>query len=144
MSEQVAELSQTVGGNEYLGRLEQEMDRRLAEAAQTKSLSRKGAVQRLFGEAGENDFQRRDRSLGDWLLEVRRGDDAATLLHKRPHHRLQGFDNLWMVGGGTHPGSGLPVIFLSSEITTKLLCAEEGVPNPLERAVAPGAAHAMA
>jgi len=36
MSEQVAELSQTVGGNEYLGRLEHEMDRRLAEAAQTK------------------------------------------------------------------------------------------------------------
>ena len=38
MSEQVAEISQTVGGNEYLGRLEQEMDRRLAEAARTKSL----------------------------------------------------------------------------------------------------------
>jgi len=36
------------------------------------------------------------------------------------------------------------VIFLSSEITTKLLCAEEGMPNPLERATAPGAAHAMA
>lgn len=77
MSEQVAEVSETVGGKEYLGRLEQEMDRRLAEAARTKSLSRKGAVQRLFGEAGENDFQRRDRSLGDWLLEVRRGDEAA-------------------------------------------------------------------
>jgi phytoene desaturase len=36
-----------------------------------------------------------------------------------------------MVGGGTHPGSGLPVIFLSSEITTRLLCEEEGVRNPL-------------
>jgi phytoene desaturase len=34
-------------------------------------------------------------------------------------------------GGGTHPGSGLPVIFLSSEITTNLMCAEAGVPSPL-------------
>jgi hypothetical protein len=40
-------------------------------------------------------------------------------------------DNLWLVGGGTHPGSGLPVIFLSAEITAKLLCAEVGAPCPL-------------
>ena len=57
--------------------------------------------------------------------------NIGQMLHRRPHHRLQGFDNLWMVGGGTHPGSGLPVIFLSSEITTRLLCEEEGVRNPL-------------
>jgi phytoene desaturase len=60
--------------------------------------------------------------------------NLGQMLHRRPHHRLQGFDNLWMVGGGTHPGSGLPVIFLSSEITTKLLCAEEGVPSPFDHA----------
>jgi phytoene desaturase len=56
------------------------------------------------------------------------------MLHRRPHHRLQGFDNLWMVGGGTHPGSGLPVIFLSSEITARLLCEQEGVPDPMSSA----------
>jgi phytoene desaturase len=50
--------------------------------------------------------------------------NLGQMLHKRPHHRLQGFDNLWLVGGGTHPGSGLPVIFLSSQITAKLLCEE--------------------
>jgi phytoene desaturase len=54
------------------------------------------------------------------------------MLHRRPQHRLQGFDNLWMVGGGTHPGSGLPVIFLASEITSKLICQEEGVANPFD------------
>ncbi|MFO0963377.1 MAG: phytoene desaturase family protein [Phycisphaerales bacterium] len=53
------------------------------------------------------------------------------MLHRRPHHRVQGMDNLWLVGGGTHPGSGLPVIFLSAEITAKLLCAELGAPCPL-------------
>lgn len=54
--------------------------------------------------------------------------NLAQMLHKRPHHRLQGFDSLWLVGGGTHPGSGLPVIFLSSQITARMLCEEVGVP----------------
>ena len=35
-----------VESTEYLGRLEREMDRRIDEAARTKNLSRKGAVQR--------------------------------------------------------------------------------------------------
>ncbi len=53
--------------------------------------------------------------------------NLGQMLHKRPHHRVQGFDGLWLVGGGTHPGSGLPVIFLSSQITSKLLCDETGL-----------------
>jgi phytoene desaturase len=55
---------------------------------------------------------------------------------------LQGFDNLWTVGGGTHPGSGLPVIFLASEITSRLLCAECGVKSPLDAPHARRAAEA--
>ena len=58
--------------------------------------------------------------------------NITQMLHWRPQHKLQGFDNLWMVGGGTHPGSGLPVIFLASEITSRLLCAECGVKSPLD------------
>ena len=52
------------------------------------------------------------------------------MLHRRPPHRMPGVDGLWLVGGGTHPGSGLPVIFLSSQITSKLLCDEEGLGDP--------------
>ncbi|MEO1128859.1 MAG: phytoene desaturase family protein [Planctomycetota bacterium] len=48
------------------------------------------------------------------------------MLHKRPKHRLPQTDGVWLVGGGTHPGSGLPVIFLSSQITSRLLCEEVG------------------
>jgi phytoene desaturase len=58
--------------------------------------------------------------------------NITQMLHWRPQHKLQGFDNLWTVGGGTHPGSGLPVIFLASEITSRLLCAECGVKSPLD------------
>ena len=53
--------------------------------------------------------------------------NLGQMLHKRPRHRLQGLDGVWMVGGGTHPGSGLPVIFLSSQITSSLLCEELGL-----------------
>lgn len=45
----------------------------------------------------------------------------------RPQHELPDVENVWLVGGGTHPGSGLPVIFLSSQITAKLLCDRMGL-----------------
>jgi len=48
------------------------------------------------------------------------------MLHRRPQHRVPGVDGLWLVGGGTHPGSGLPVIFLSAQITAGLVGAEVG------------------
>ena len=34
----------------------------------------------------------------------------------RPHNRFEDVDSLYLVGGGTHPGSGLPVIFESARI----------------------------
>ncbi len=61
----------------------------------------------------------------------------SQMLHRRPHHRLRGFDGLWLVGGGTHPGSGLPVIFLSAQTTSRLLCAEVGIACPLDAASPP-------
>ena len=35
------------------------------------------------------------------------------MLHLRPHNRFEDLDHVYLVGGGTHPGSGLPVIFES-------------------------------
>jgi len=43
------------------------------------------------------------------------------LLHLRPHNRFEDLDGVYLVGGGTHPGSGLPVIFESARITARLL-----------------------
>jgi phytoene desaturase len=43
------------------------------------------------------------------------------MLHLRPHNRFEDTEGLYLVGGGTHPGSGLPVIFESARITSKLL-----------------------
>jgi phytoene desaturase len=41
------------------------------------------------------------------------------MLYFRPHNRFG--RNVYLVGGGTHPGSGLPVIFEGARITTRLL-----------------------
>ena len=43
------------------------------------------------------------------------------MLHLRPHNRFEDIGAMYLVGGGTHPGSGLPVIFESARITSRLL-----------------------
>ncbi len=49
------------------------------------------------------------------------------MLWRRPKNKMDGFENLYLVGGGTHPGSGLPTIFESSRISSKLICADLGI-----------------
>ena len=50
------------------------------------------------------------------------------MMYFRPHNRLAGFENVYLVGGGTHPGSGLPTIFESGRISSNLLCDARNVP----------------
>lgn len=50
------------------------------------------------------------------------------MLYLRPRNRMAGFDNLYLVGGGTHPGSGLPTIYESSRISSNLLCDRHQIP----------------
>lgn len=50
------------------------------------------------------------------------------MLYLRPHNRCQGFDNCYLVGGGTHPGSGLPTIYESGRISANLICNQFGMP----------------
>ena len=47
--------------------------------------------------------------------------NLGQMLHLRPHNRFEDLEGVYLVGGGTHPGSGLPVIFESARITAKLL-----------------------
>lgn len=65
----------------------------------------------------------------DWerKLDIYRGatfnlaHNFSQMLHLRPQNRFEEFDGMYLVGGGTHPGSGLPVIFESARISSKLL-----------------------
>jgi phytoene desaturase len=49
------------------------------------------------------------------------------MLHMRPHNRFEDVEGMYLVGGGTHPGSGLPVIYSSARITTDLLLEDLGL-----------------
>ncbi len=51
------------------------------------------------------------------------------MLHLRPHNRFEDLDGMYLVGGGTHPGSGLPVIFESARISSRLLLEDFGISN---------------
>ena len=52
--------------------------------------------------------------------------NLGQMLHLRPQNRSEEFDRLYLVGGGTHPGSGLPVIFESARISSRLLLEDLG------------------
>lgn len=53
--------------------------------------------------------------------------NLGQMLHKRPQNLLPFTENVYLVGGGTHPGSGLPTIFLSAQISSRLLCERAGL-----------------
>ena len=56
------------------------------------------------------------------------------MLHLRPRNRFEDLDGVYLVGGGTHPGSGLPVIFESARISARLLLADFGLSPATESA----------
>ena len=71
----------------------------------------------------------------DWQdgYEIYRGatfnlsHDLKQMLHLRPHNRFEDLDGVYLVGGGTHPGSGLPVIYSSARIASDLLLKDLGI-----------------
>lgn len=87
-------------------------------------------LERVFGLKDIRSRVRAERLVtpADWQAEnIAHGatfsfaHSIGQMLHKRPQHRLQGLENTWLVGSGTHPGSGLPVIFQSAQITARLM-----------------------
>ncbi len=52
------------------------------------------------------------------------------MLYLRPHNKFEEVDNCYLVGGGTHPGSGLPTIFESARISSNLICQKYNVEYP--------------
>ena len=48
-------------------------------------------------------------------------------LHLRPRNRFEDLDGVYLVGGGTHPGSGLPVIYESARISSGLVAEDLGL-----------------
>lgn len=65
----------------------------------------------------------------DWELEhslflgatFNLGHSLDQMLYFRPHNKFEEVDNCYIVGGGTHPGSGLPTIYESARISSDLI-----------------------
>ncbi|MBF0537844.1 MAG: phytoene desaturase, partial [Nitrospirae bacterium] len=51
--------------------------------------------------------------------------DLGQMFWFRPHNRSEELSNCYIVGGGTHPGSGLPNICISSVITSEQLIRDD-------------------
>jgi phytoene desaturase len=77
----------------------------------------------------------------DWDsgFEVHRGSvfglahNWSQMLHLRPRNRFEDLDSVYLVGGSTHPGSGLPVIFESARISSRLLLQDLGMAFPAKQ-----------
>lgn len=93
-----------------------------------------------LAQAGYDDVESRIRyerviTPADWdhTYEIHRGatfnlaHSLDQMLHLRPHNRFEDLDGVYLVGGGTHPGSGLPVIFESARISSRLLIEDLGL-----------------
>ena len=71
----------------------------------------------------------------DWRdqMEIYKGatfslaHNLLQMLHFRPNNRFKDLEGVYLVGGGTHPGSGLPVIYSSARISCGLICEDFGV-----------------
>ncbi|WP_310550798.1 phytoene desaturase family protein [Paenibacillus glufosinatiresistens] len=63
--------------------------------------------------------------------------NLGQMMALRPHNAFAEVDGIWLVGGGTHPGSGLPTIFESAKISARLLLERHGASR--RRAAAAGA-----
>jgi phytoene desaturase len=105
---------------------------------------------RQLEKVGLRDLERRIRferivTPADWEdgYEIHRGatfnlaHNLSQMLHLRPRNRFEDLESVYLVGGGTHPGSGLPVIFESARISARLLADDLGLSAPEG---APGAA----
>ena len=97
---------------------------------------------RQLAKVGLDDVERRIRfermvTPADWDSghQIYRGatfnlaHNLGQMLHLRPRNRFEDLESVYLVGGGTHPGSGLPVIFESARITSRLLAEDLGLPT---------------
>lgn len=108
------------------------------ERARTRELALRQLAKLGLGDVGRHVVYEKVLTPADWDqgYEVHLGatfnlaHDYRQMLHLRPRNRFADVPGMYLVGGGTHPGSGLPVIFESARISSRLLLEELGVTEP--------------
>jgi phytoene desaturase len=51
----------------------------------------------------------------------------SQMLYLRPRNKFESLENCYLVGGGTHPGSGLPTIYESGRISAEMILKKYGI-----------------
>jgi phytoene desaturase len=99
-------------------------------------------VYRQLEKIGIDDLERRTRvehviTPREWEQQgIYRGaifnlaHSLSQMLHLRPRNRFEDLESVYLVGGGTHPGSGLPTIYSSARITSTTLMDDLGITPP--------------
>ena len=54
--------------------------------------------------------------------------NLGQMVYLRPRNKFEDVDHCYLVGGGTHPGSGLPTIYESGRISSNLISRRHGIP----------------
>jgi phytoene desaturase len=54
--------------------------------------------------------------------------NLGQMVYMRPRNKFEDVDHCYLVGGGTHPGSGLPTIYESGRISSNLISRRHGIP----------------
>ncbi len=109
--------------------------------AELEARARKVVINRLT-ELGVKDLENRIEFEAKWgppyyrnALNLMKGS-AFGLSHNftqvgylRPHNRHARYGNLYFAGASTHPGTGLPIVLLSAQLTVERILAEQALPS---------------
>lgn len=92
-------------------------------------------VAEKLGEPNLEEFIEEERMItpADWENDIsvykgatfNLGHQLTQMLAFRPRNKFEELDRCWLVGGGTHPGSGLPIILESARITVNSILAQD-------------------
>lgn len=91
---------------------------RLEQKTSMKDLSKHITCERIIS---PKDWEKRGVYLG---ATFNLGHTLDQMLYLRPRNRFEELKHCYLVGGGTHPGSGLPTIYESARISSGLLCRD--------------------
>jgi len=97
-----------------------------------KQTAREGILRRLKAE-GLGDLEEHIKfeicylpKTWESVLNITKGSVFGSINHSilqmgyfRPHNKHPRYDNLYFVGGSTHPGNGVPLVLLSSKLTSE-------------------------
>lgn len=115
------------------------VDERVEQDWEQLKKNARAAVIRRLKEAGMDDVEEHIKfeicvMPKTWTsyCNITKGAIFGSLSHKifqmgyfRPHNRHRKYGNLYFVGGSTHPGNGVPLVLLSSKLTSERVLKEQ-------------------